>query len=96
VERVPVTDAELDVFEAWFGDLFDESPDRLSGSLFVVRPMSKQSSFCSLCGAPAVGSHQRLDGSKFSYCSTHVVESSRAIAEQQNAPPANHKRSAPL
>lgn len=23
-ERVPVTDAELDVFEAWFGDLFDE------------------------------------------------------------------------
>ncbi len=23
-ERVPVTEAELDVFEAWFGDLFDE------------------------------------------------------------------------
>ena len=23
-ERVPVTHAELDVFEAWFGDLFDE------------------------------------------------------------------------
>jgi hypothetical protein len=23
-ERVPVTQAELDVFEAWFGDLFDE------------------------------------------------------------------------
>ncbi len=23
-ERVPVTDAELNVFEAWFGDLFDE------------------------------------------------------------------------
>jgi hypothetical protein len=23
-ERIPVTDAELDVFEAWFGDLFDE------------------------------------------------------------------------
>ena len=23
-ERVPVTDAEVDVFEAWFGDLFDE------------------------------------------------------------------------
>jgi hypothetical protein len=23
-ERVPVTNAELDVFEAWFGDLFDE------------------------------------------------------------------------
>jgi hypothetical protein len=23
-ERVPVTDAELDVFEAWFGDLFDD------------------------------------------------------------------------
>jgi hypothetical protein len=22
--RVPVTDAEVDVFEAWFGDLFDE------------------------------------------------------------------------
>ena len=22
--RVPVTDAELDVFEAWFGDVFDE------------------------------------------------------------------------
>jgi hypothetical protein len=22
--RVPVTNAELDVFEAWFGDLFDE------------------------------------------------------------------------
>ena len=22
--RVPVTDAEADVFEAWFGDLFDE------------------------------------------------------------------------
>jgi hypothetical protein len=21
---VPITDAELDVFEAWFGDLFDE------------------------------------------------------------------------
>lgn len=23
-EPVPITDAELDVFEAWFGDLFDE------------------------------------------------------------------------
>lgn len=23
-ERVPVTDAEVDVFEAWFGDLFDD------------------------------------------------------------------------
>jgi hypothetical protein len=23
-ETVPVTDAEVDVFEAWFGDLFDE------------------------------------------------------------------------
>lgn len=23
-EDVPVTNAELDVFEAWFGDLFDE------------------------------------------------------------------------
>jgi len=23
-ERVPVTRAEIDVFEAWFGDLFDE------------------------------------------------------------------------
>ncbi len=23
-EHVPVTQAELDVFEAWFGDLFDE------------------------------------------------------------------------
>ncbi|MBK8456908.1 MAG: hypothetical protein IPL47_07170 [Phyllobacteriaceae bacterium] len=23
-ERVPVTDAEIDVFEAWFGDLFQE------------------------------------------------------------------------
>ena len=23
-ERVPVTQAESDVFEAWFGDLFDE------------------------------------------------------------------------
>ncbi len=23
-QRVPVTDAEIDVFEAWFGDLFDE------------------------------------------------------------------------
>jgi hypothetical protein len=23
-ERVPITAAELDVFEAWFGDLFDE------------------------------------------------------------------------
>ena len=23
-ERVPVTQAEIDVFEAWFGDLFDE------------------------------------------------------------------------
>jgi hypothetical protein len=23
-DRVPVTNAELDVFEAWFGDLFDE------------------------------------------------------------------------
>jgi len=22
--RLPVTDAEVDVFEAWFGDLFDE------------------------------------------------------------------------
>jgi hypothetical protein len=22
-KRVPITDAELDVFEAWFGDLFD-------------------------------------------------------------------------
>ena len=23
-ERIPLTDAEVDVFEAWFGDLFDE------------------------------------------------------------------------
>jgi len=23
-ENVPVTEAEVDVFEAWFGDLFDE------------------------------------------------------------------------
>jgi len=23
-EHVPTTDAEFDVFEAWFGDLFDE------------------------------------------------------------------------
>jgi hypothetical protein len=23
-DRIPVTNAELDVFEAWFGDLFDE------------------------------------------------------------------------
>ncbi len=23
-DRVPLTDAEVDVFEAWFGDLFDE------------------------------------------------------------------------
>lgn len=23
-ERVPVSEAEVDVFEAWFGDLFDE------------------------------------------------------------------------
>jgi hypothetical protein len=23
-DRIPVTDAEVDVFEAWFGDLFDE------------------------------------------------------------------------
>ena len=23
-EKVPVTDVEIDVFEAWFGDLFDE------------------------------------------------------------------------
>lgn len=23
-QRVPVTEAEVDVFEAWFGDLFDE------------------------------------------------------------------------
>lgn len=23
-ESLPVTDAEVDVFEAWFGDLFDE------------------------------------------------------------------------
>ncbi len=24
LERVPVTQAEVDIFEAWFGDLFDE------------------------------------------------------------------------
>ena len=23
-ERIPVTSAEVDVFEAWFGDVFDE------------------------------------------------------------------------
>jgi hypothetical protein len=23
-EQIPVTEAEVDVFEAWFGDLFDE------------------------------------------------------------------------
>ena len=23
-ERIPVTDAEVDVFEAWFGDILDE------------------------------------------------------------------------
>jgi hypothetical protein len=23
-EEVPITEAEIDVFEAWFGDLFDE------------------------------------------------------------------------
>ena len=25
-EDVPVTEAEIEVFEAWFGDLFDELP----------------------------------------------------------------------
>jgi hypothetical protein len=28
-QRVPVTQAEIDVFEAWFGDLFDEFFDPL-------------------------------------------------------------------
>ena len=23
-ERIPITDAEVDLFEAWFGDLFDD------------------------------------------------------------------------
>ena len=27
-EHVPVTDAEMDVFEAWFGDLFASCSDR--------------------------------------------------------------------
>ena len=31
-DPVPITDAELDVFEAWFGDLFDE--------LFRAAPMN--------------------------------------------------------
>ncbi|HLG85657.1 MAG TPA: hypothetical protein VKZ79_00505 [Alphaproteobacteria bacterium] len=35
-ERVPVTEAEIEVFEAWFGDLFDV--------LFAARPSSRRSS----------------------------------------------------
>jgi len=29
-QEVPITEAEIEVFEAWFGDLFDEllGPDR--------------------------------------------------------------------
>jgi hypothetical protein len=30
-ERVPVTDAEIDIFEAWFGDLFGDLFDELFG-----------------------------------------------------------------
>ena len=42
-ERVPVTEAEVDVFEAWFGDLFDElfgpSPMIVSGDLPMTVPL---------------------------------------------------------
>jgi hypothetical protein len=38
--RVPVTPAELDVFEAWFGDLFDD----LFGPLGVDRSLTRLSS----------------------------------------------------
>jgi hypothetical protein len=31
-ERIPVTDAEVDVFEAWFGDLFDGASRRSRAS----------------------------------------------------------------
>jgi hypothetical protein len=41
-ERVPITDAELGVFEAWFGDLFDEmfGPRRRRGG--AVRSQSQK------------------------------------------------------
>jgi hypothetical protein len=36
-QRVPVTQAEIDVFEAWFGDLFDEFLDRFEPLKFLAR-----------------------------------------------------------
>jgi hypothetical protein len=39
-DPVPIIDAELDVFEAWFGDLFDEPFGVKSGDILPIpRPM---------------------------------------------------------
>lgn len=37
-EHVPVTEAEIQVFERWFGDMFDEllNPKKPEGSLFFL------------------------------------------------------------
>ncbi|AZU04066.1 hypothetical protein X907_1534 [Glycocaulis alkaliphilus] len=40
LKRVPVTSSEVDVFEAWFGDLFDD----LFGPLGSVGSLTKLSS----------------------------------------------------
>ena len=41
-ERVPVTDAELDVFEAWFGDLFDVMTVPLRAALYLRVSTARQ------------------------------------------------------
>ncbi|OHB40253.1 MAG: hypothetical protein A2882_09400 [Phenylobacterium sp. RIFCSPHIGHO2_01_FULL_70_10] len=42
--RVPVTEAEVDVFEAWFGDLFDElfGPAEAHGGLLFLSQTDKK------------------------------------------------------
>lgn len=43
-DYVPVTEAEIDVFERWFGDVFDEllSPRRAQNGLHILSEIDKK------------------------------------------------------
>ncbi|MBS7697511.1 MULTISPECIES: hypothetical protein [unclassified Chelatococcus] len=43
-DYVPVTEAEIDVFERWFGDVFDEllSPERARNGLHILSEIDKK------------------------------------------------------
>jgi hypothetical protein len=44
-DDIPVTEAEIQVFERWFGDVFDEllSPEKPEGSLQILSQFDKKS-----------------------------------------------------